>query len=145
MLFYCFELKVCAVSQRIFSRKASCIRRNSNAYFSASYAYRKRCPLGSSSSQTPRFVCDDEFIWILSVRRDTTVKSRGDVVCNEFLDESPDTWKDSPPPPPSNVPASFGKISPIEKGENVCLFQRWMLVQSRHIALISDTVTYPDM
>lgn len=128
----------CCVSTDIIP-KASCIRRNLNAYFSVSYAYRKRCPLGSFSSQTPQFACDDQFIWILSVRRDTTVKSRGDAVCNELPDESLDTWKDSSPL--RNVTASFGKISPIEKGGNLCLFQRSMLVQSWYLALISDTVT----
>lgn len=77
-----------------------CFRRNLSVSFSASYTYRKTCPLGFFSSQMPQFASDDQFIWVLYVRRDTIVKSRVAVVCNEFLDESPDTCK-APLPPPS--------------------------------------------
>jgi len=45
------------------------------------------------------------------------------------------------PPPLRNVTAAFGKISPIEKGETVRLFQQRILVQSWHLVFDSNSIT----
>jgi hypothetical protein len=88
----------------------------------------------------PQFACDDQFIWLLYVRRDTIVKSRVPVVCNDFQDESPDTCK--APLPHHNVSATFEKISPIEEGEIVPLFQLWILVQSWYLVLSYNIIHF---